>query len=59
MFSFELPKHIALKMIIKSTYVLKKTSSNFSQPQFQTGPTKNLKIDEEHEKLQHFGPKNP
>ena len=32
--------HIALKMAIKSNYVLQKTFTNFYKPQFQTGPTK-------------------
>ena len=35
--------HIALKMAIKSIYVLQKTFTNFYKPQFQTGPTKNPK----------------
>ena len=35
--------HIALKMAKKSNYVLQKTFTNFYKPQFQTGPTKNLK----------------
>ena len=35
--------HIALKMAIKSNYVLQKTFTNFHKPQFQTGPTKNPK----------------
>ena len=35
--------HIALKMAIKSNYVLQKTFTNFYRPQFQTGPTKNPK----------------
>ena len=35
--------HIALKMAIKSNYVLQKTFTNFYKPQFQTGPTKNPK----------------
>ena len=30
--------HIALKMAIKSNYVLQKTFTNFYKPQFQTGP---------------------
>ena len=38
--------HIALKMAIKSNYVLQKTFTNFYKPQFQTGPTKNPKKDE-------------
>ena len=37
---------IALKMAIKSNYVLQKTLTNFYKPQFQTGPTKNPKKDE-------------
>ena len=37
---FGLSKHIALKMVIKSTDVLQKTSLNFNQPQFWTVPTK-------------------
>ena len=45
--------HIALKMAIKSNYVLQKTFTNFYKPQFQTGPTKNPM-----DKLQHFGFKN-
>ena len=35
--------HIALKMAIKSNYVLQKSFTNFCKPQFQTGPTKNPK----------------
>ena len=35
--------HMALKMAIKSNYVLQKTFTNFYKPQFQTGPTKNPK----------------
>ena len=35
--------HIALKMGIKSNYVLQKTFTNFYKPQFQTGPKKNPK----------------
>ena len=35
--------HIALKIAIKSNYVLQKTFTNFNEPQFQTGPTKNPK----------------
>ena len=37
--------HIALKMAIKSNYVLQKILNNFYKPQFQTGPTKNPKKD--------------
>ena len=48
--------HIALKMAIKSNYVLQKTFINFYKPQFQTGPTKNPK--KRQKKLQHFGLKN-
>ena len=33
--------HVALKMAIKSNYVLQKIFTNFYKPQFQTGPTKN------------------
>ena len=51
-FMFAVAIHIALKMAIKSNYVLQKTFTNFYKPQFQTGPTKNPK------KLQHFGLKN-
>ena len=36
---FGLPKHIAPKKLIKSTYVLQKTFINFNQPQFYTGIT--------------------
>ena len=32
--------HIALKMAIKSNYVLQKTFTNFYKSQFQTGPKK-------------------
>ena len=35
--------HIALKMAIKSNYVLQKIFTKFYKPQFQTGPTKNPK----------------
>ena len=38
--------HIALKMAIKSNYVLQKTFTNFYKTQFQAGPTKNPKKDE-------------
>ena len=40
---FGVALHIALKMAIKSNYVLQKTFTNFYKPQFQTGPTKNPK----------------
>ena len=43
MFMFGVAIHIALKMAIKSNYVLQKTFTNFYKPQFQTGATKNLK----------------
>ena len=52
---FAVAIHIALKMAIKSDYVLQKTFINFYKPQFQTGPTKNPK---KTKKLQHFGLKN-
>ena len=38
--------HIALKLAIKSNYVLQKTFTKFYKAQFQTGPTKNPKKDE-------------
>ena len=47
--------HIALKMVIKSNYVLQKTFTNFYKHQFQTGPTKNPK---KAKKMQPFGLKN-
>ena len=37
---FGVPKHIALKMVIKINHVLQKIFINFKQPQFQTGPKK-------------------
>ena len=40
---FSVAIHIALKMAMKSNYVLQKTFTNFYKPQFQTGPTKNPK----------------
>ena len=40
---FAVAIHIALKMAIKSDYVLQKTFTNFYKPQFQTGPPKNSK----------------
>ena len=43
---FGVAMHIALKLAIKSHYVLQKNFSNFYKPQFQTGPTKNPKKDE-------------
>ena len=33
MFLFEVPEHIAFKMVIKITYFLQKTFINFNQPQ--------------------------
>ena len=51
MFMFGVPKHIALKMVIKNNYVLKKTFINFYKPQFKTGPTKN---DEKTRKIATF-----
>ena len=45
--------YIALKLAIKSKYVLQKTIINFHKPQFQTGPTKNPEKDDKN--LQHFG----
>ena len=53
---FALAIHIAPKMAIKSNYVLQKTFTNFYKPQFQPGPTKNLK--KRQKKLQNFGLKN-
>ena len=38
--------HIALKMAIKTNYVLQMTLTNLYKPQFQTGTTKNPKKDE-------------
>ena len=38
--------HIALKMAIKSNYVLQKTFTDFYNPQFQTGPRKKPKKDQ-------------
>ena len=37
---FGVAVHIALKMAIKSNYVLQKSFTNFYKPHFQTGPTK-------------------
>ena len=48
--------HIALKIAIKSIYVLQKTFTNFNKPQFQTGATKIRK--KKTKKLQYFGIKN-
>ena len=39
--------HIALKMAIKSNYVLQKTFTNLYKPQFQTCPTKSPKKKDE------------
>ena len=36
---------IALKVTVKSNYVLQRTSINYNKPQFQTGLTKNPKND--------------
>ena len=36
---------IALKVAVKSNYVLQRTFINFNKPQFQTGLTKNPKYD--------------
>ena len=47
--------HIALKMAIKSNYILQKTFTNFYKPQFQTGPTKNPK---KYEKIAKFWAQN-
>ena len=35
---------IALKVAVKSNYVLQRTSINFNKPQFQTGLTQNSKM---------------
>ena len=37
---------IALKVAVKSNYVLQRTFINFNKPQFQTGRTKNPKNDD-------------
>ena len=45
---------IALKVIVKSNYVLKSTFINFNKTQFQTGLTKNPKNDEKVLKISLF-----
>ena len=56
---FRVPEDIALKMVTKRNYFLKKTFISFYKPLFQTGPTKNSKkCKKNREKLQHFGLKN-
>ena len=43
---FGVATDIALKVAVKSNYVLQRTFINFNKPQFQTGRTKNPKNDE-------------
>ena len=45
---------IALKVAVKSNYVLQMTFINFNKPQFQTGLTKNPKNDEKVLKISLF-----
>ena len=45
---------IALKVAVKSNYVLQRTFINFNKPQFQTGLTKNTKNDEKVQKISLF-----
>ena len=45
---------IALKVAVKSNYVLQRTFINFNKPQFQTGLTKNPKNDEKVLKISIF-----
>ena len=42
---------IALKVAVKSNYVLQRTFINFKKPQFQTGVTKNPKNDKKSAKI--------
>ena len=51
MFMFGVAIDIALKVAVKSSYVLQRT---FNGPQFQTGLTKNLKNDEKVLKISLF-----
>ena len=43
---FGVAKDIALKVAVKSNYVLQRTFINFNTPKLQTGLTKNPKNDE-------------
>ena len=43
---FGVAKDIALKVAVKSNYILQRTFINFNKPQFQTSLTKNPKNDE-------------
>ena len=54
MFMFGVSIVIALKVAVKSNYVLQRTYINFNKPQFQTGLTKNPKKDEKLLKISLF-----
>ena len=58
MFLFELPKHIALKMVSKSIYVVQNTFINSKQPQLLTGVTKIEKLRKKR-KMNILGSKTP
>ena len=53
-FLFGVPKHIALNMVIKSTYILQNILIKLIQPQFQNGLTKNFDKWQKNEKMQQF-----
>ena len=52
---FVVPKHIAHKMVITSTFVLQKSFINFQKFQPKTNQAKHLK---NHKKHENFEPKN-
>ena len=56
---FGVPKHIALKMNIKSNYVLQKTSINFTDLNFRLVRQKNEKRRKNGENFNFFSSKTP
>ena len=55
---FGVPKDTALKMAIKSNYILENTFNNFYKSQLKTGSAKIGKMTKISKKLQHFGLEN-
>ena len=51
---FRVPKDIALKMVVKSNYLLQKNFIIFYEPICQTDPTRNSKKDEKTRKIATF-----
>ena len=51
---FEVAIDIALKVALKSNYVVQRTFINFNKPQFQTGLTKDPKNDDKVLKISIF-----